>query len=55
MFIIDDSKSNTATSIDSGLGKDTPDRKQRTRGITECEEAPEEIIKMKQKLDRVSR
>eukprot|EP00092_Neocalanus_flemingeri_P017441 GFUD01018866.1.p1 GENE.GFUD01018866.1~~GFUD01018866.1.p1 ORF type:complete len:707 (+),score=235.26 GFUD01018866.1:51-2171(+) len=59
MFNIDDGQSNsrggTATSIDSGLGKDMHERKPRTRGITECEGDPEQQIKMKQKLDRVAR
>ena len=57
MFSVDDSKSNsrggTASSIDSGL--ESPVRRQRTRGITECEEAPEHQFNMKQKLDKAAR
>eukprot|EP00092_Neocalanus_flemingeri_P024251 GFUD01026300.1.p1 GENE.GFUD01026300.1~~GFUD01026300.1.p1 ORF type:complete len:702 (+),score=228.46 GFUD01026300.1:124-2229(+) len=59
MLNMDDGQSNsrggTATSIDSGLGKDMHERKPRTRGITECEGDPEQQVKMKQKLDRVAR
>ena len=57
MFSVDDSKSNsrggTASSIDSGL--ESPVRRQRTRGITECEEAPEHQFNMKEKLDKAAR
>jgi len=57
VFSGDDNKSNsrggTASSIDSGL--DIPDRRPRTRGITECEEAPEDRFNMKEKLDKAAR
>jgi len=49
------SRSGTATSVDSGLGKDIPERRARTRGITECEEDTEHKNKMKKRLDMISR
>jgi len=50
-----DSRSGTATSVDSGLGKEIPERRARTRGITECEGDAEQRNNMKIRLDKVSR
>jgi len=58
VFTIDDtdnsdSPSSTATSTDSGVNFGR--RKPRTRGITECSEGAEDRLKLRQRLDRVSR
>jgi len=47
-----DSRGGTATSVDSGFDM-TPYK--RRRGITECEESPDHRVKMRERLDRVSR
>ena len=49
----DDSHSSSATSEDSGV--DIFRRKPRTRGITECSDGTEERLKLRDRLDRVSR
>ena len=58
MFTIDyadkeESRSSTAISEDSGV--DIFRRNQRTRGITECSDGTEERLKLRDRLDRVSR
>ena len=55
MFTIDkeESCSSSATSEDSGV--DIFRRRPRTRGITECSDGTEERIKLRDRLDRVSR